>query len=159
MAAPTRPADMIIYMGIVRLPQLELYWSSKHDLSRQNISEIMTLVRFQQILKFFHLNNSNEQVSVGQPGYDPLFKVRKILDIVTFNFDMEYNLGESISVDEAMIPFKGRLSFKQYMKDKPVKHGIKVFVLSMHTGAAPPLNYRLALWTDLAVGANGPFIH
>ena len=30
--------------------------------------------------------------------------------------------------DEAMIPFKGRLSFKQYMKDKPVKHGIKVFV-------------------------------
>ncbi len=44
-----------------------------------------------------------------------IFKVRKILDIVTFNFDMEYNLGESISVDEAMIPFKGRLSFKQYM--------------------------------------------
>ncbi len=117
-------------MGIVRLPQLELYWSSKHDLIRQNISEIMTLVRFQQILRFFHLNNSNEQVSVGQPGYDPLFKVRKILDIVTFNFDMEYNLGESISVDEAMIPFKGRLSFKQYMKDKPVKHGIKVFVLA-----------------------------
>ncbi len=26
-------------------------------------------------------------------------------------------------------------------------------------GAAPPLNYRLALWTDLAVGANGPPIH
>ena len=32
--------------------------------------------------------------------------------------------------DEAMIPFKGRLSFKQYMNDKPVKHGIKVFVLA-----------------------------
>ena len=29
-----------------------------------------------------------------------------------------------------MIPFKGRLSFKQYMKNKPVKHGIKVFVLA-----------------------------
>ncbi len=29
-----------------------------------------------------------------------------------------------------MIPFKGRLSFKQYMKDKPVKHGINVFVLA-----------------------------
>ena len=39
-------------------------------------------------------------------------------------------MNESVSVDEAMIPFKGRLSFKQYMKDKPVKHGIKVFVLA-----------------------------
>ena len=29
-----------------------------------------------------------------------------------------------------MIPFKGRLSFKQYMKNKPTKWGIKVFVLS-----------------------------
>ena len=29
-----------------------------------------------------------------------------------------------------MIPFKGRLAFKQYMKDKPTKWGIKVFVLA-----------------------------
>ena len=29
-----------------------------------------------------------------------------------------------------MIPFKGRLSIKQYMKDKPTKWGIKVFVLA-----------------------------
>ncbi len=29
----------------------------------------------------------------------------------------------------------------------------------LDVGAAPPLNYRLALWTDLAVGANGPPIH
>ena len=33
-------------------------------------------------------------------------------------------------MDEAMIPFKGRLSIKQYMKDKPTKWGIKVFVLA-----------------------------
>jgi len=35
-----------------------------------------------------------------------------------------------VSVDEAMIPFKGRLGIKQYMKDKPVKFGIKVWVLA-----------------------------
>ena len=33
-------------------------------------------------------------------------------------------------MDEAMIPFKGRLSIKQYMKDKSTKWGIKVFVLA-----------------------------
>ena len=121
---------LLFYMGIARLPQLELYWSTKHDLIRQNISDIMLLVRFQQILRFFHLNNSQDQICAGQPGYDPLFKVRRLVDIVTSKFEQEYNLSESISVDEAMIPFKGRLSFKQYMRDKPVKHGIKVFVLA-----------------------------
>ena len=121
---------MLVYMGIARLPQLELYWSTKHELIRQHIAYVMPLVRFQQILRFLHLNDSDKQLTVDQPGYDPLFKVRKLLDIVTPKFESEYNLSESISIDEAMIPFKGRLSFKQYMKDKPVKHGIKVFVLA-----------------------------
>ena len=33
-------------------------------------------------------------------------------------------------VDEVMIPFKGRLGFKQYMKDKTTKWGTKAFTLS-----------------------------
>ena len=41
----------------------------------------------------------------------------------------EYHVHEELAVDEAVIPFKGRLGFKQYMKDKPTKWGIKVFVL------------------------------
>ena len=51
----------------------------------------MALVRFQQILRFLHLNNSVDQICAGQPGYDPLFKVPKLLDIVTCKFEQEYN--------------------------------------------------------------------
>lgn len=36
----------------------------------------------------------------------------------------------NMSVDEAMIPFKGQSSLKQYMPKKPVKRGIKVWVIS-----------------------------
>ena len=32
-------------------------------------------------------------------------------------------------MDEAMIKFQGRSSFKQYMPAKPIKRGIKVWVL------------------------------
>ncbi len=39
-------------------------------------------------------------------------------------------MHQSYTIDEAMITFRGRLRFKQYMKDKPTKWGIKVFVLS-----------------------------
>lgn len=37
---------------------------------------------------------------------------------------------KEVSVDESMIGFKGRITFKMYNKDKPTKWGIKVFVLS-----------------------------
>ena len=32
------------------------------------------------------------------------------------------------SIDEAMIPFKGRSSMKQYMPKKPIKRGFKIWV-------------------------------
>jgi len=62
---------------------------------------------------------------VGQPGY-VLFNVRKFLDLIVPLFESQ----ENVSIDEAMIPFKGRLRFKQHMKDRPTKWGIKVFVLA-----------------------------
>ena len=44
-------------------------------------------------------------------------------------FKAVYNPGREIAVDEAMIKFQGRSSFKQYMPKKPIKRGIKVWVL------------------------------
>ena len=51
--------------------------------------------------------------------YDRLFKVHKLLDLITPKFEQEY-IPHKVTIDEMMIPFKGRLSFKQYMKDNAV---------------------------------------
>ena len=114
-------------MGILRLPRLELYWTNQYPLIYTKVREVMVKDRFLAILRALHVNDSSLQVPMGQPGYDPLFKVRKLLDLVTARFEDQFNLAEWVSIDEAMIPFKGRLSFKQY---KPTKWGIKVFVLA-----------------------------
>lgn len=46
-----------------------------------------------------------------------------------------YQPNQEGSIDEAMIPFKGRLSFLQYMKSKPTKWGTKLFILAdAHNG-------------------------
>ena len=108
-----------------------MYWSTQRRFVCPGIWEIMTLTRFQQIFRFLHLANSNDQITdPGDPRYDRLFKVRNLVDLLSPSFLSQYNTHEQLSVDEAMIPFKGRLGFKQYMKDKPTKWGIKVFVLS-----------------------------
>lgn len=40
-------------------------------------------------------------------------------------------MGQFMSIDESMIKYKGKqIRFIQYMPAKPIKHGIKVFVLS-----------------------------
>ena len=107
-----------------------MYWSDHHLVSTPNIAWIMSNNRFEQIFRFLYLCDNAQQIPFGQPGHGKLFKVRQFLDIISQAFDREYNMHQQCSVDEAMIPFKGRLAFKQYMKDKPTKWGIKVFVLA-----------------------------
>ena len=64
--------------------------------------------------------------SEGTPGYDCLGKVRLLLEHLQERFKAMYNPGEHLAVDEAMIKF---LALKQYMPKKPIKRGIKVWVL------------------------------
>ena len=59
-----------------------------------------------------------------------LGEVQPILDYVNGRFHSVYNVHRDVSVDEAMIPFKRRSSLKQYMPNKPVKRGIKVWALA-----------------------------
>ena len=59
---------LVILMGIVKSPQLDLYWSTKHPLIRIGFSEIMYRVRFEQIWRYFHLCNEDHAVPRGQPG-------------------------------------------------------------------------------------------
>ena len=55
----------------------------------------------------------------NDPRFNRLFKVRRFWILLSKRFESEYNVHQQLSVDKAMIPFKGRLGFKQYIKDKP----------------------------------------
>ena len=64
-----------------------------------------------------------------------------LLDLVLPKFESENVTHESVTIDEAMIPFKGRLSFKQYIKNKPTKWA---FVLSDATNGYV---YQIQIYT------------
>ena len=66
----------------------------------------------------------------SSPGHDRLGKVRLIIAELCQKFSVLYNPLRELSVDEAMIKFQGRSSLKQYMAMKPIKRGIKVWVLA-----------------------------
>ena len=93
----------------------------------------MSSRRFELILKFLHLNDSEVQPQRGDPAFDKLYKVRPLLDLVLENFKSYYQPHQHISIDESMISYKGRLSFIQYLPKKPHKWGLKAWVLADST--------------------------
>ena len=106
------------------------YWSKSWPFSSDNFSSLMSSRRFELILRFLHLNDSEKQPQRGEPGFDKLYKIRPLLDILLPSFKEQYTPKQFLSIDESMIAFKGRLSFLQYLPKKPHKWGMKAWVLA-----------------------------
>lgn len=87
------------------------------------------------MMRYLHVCDKANAVPKGQPGCDKIYKIRPFLDLLLPKFVPEYNLHEHISVDEAMVPSRGRLGFQQFITNKPVRFGIKIWELAdSHTG-------------------------
>ena len=66
---------LLILIGRVHLPRLEMYWQVKHPvIATEGISSIMSWSQFEQIFRFLHLADSTQQIPAGQLGHDKLFK-------------------------------------------------------------------------------------
>ncbi|XP_065843446.1 piggyBac transposable element-derived protein 4-like [Oscarella lobularis] len=122
-----------ILMGILKFPRLEDYWQESCKYLRTDLAEVFSSVRYQQISRFLHISDRTQDLP-RNPGdesqHDRLQKVRPLIDHCGLKFKDLYQVGKHITVDEAMIPFKGKWGIKQYMKDKPHKWEIKAFVLA-----------------------------
>ena len=121
---------MNVAMGMLRLPQIRDYWATNDILSTPWFPAIMSRDRFFQLLRYLHLVDSSLQHKKGEEGYDPLFKVRPLIDHLSAVFPHYYQLGRHLLVDEMMIGTRCHVSFLQYLPKKPTKFGIKVFVNS-----------------------------
>ena len=64
------------------------------------------------------------------PGYDKLFKIRKLLDLLLPRFTDVYSPKRNLAVDNTLIKFKGRVHFRQFIPFKPCRFGMKCFTLT-----------------------------
>jgi hypothetical protein len=74
-----------------------------------------------------HFNDNADAAAPGAIGYDKIFKVRPVVDVLNKAWKLAYTPGWAQSVDEMMIAFKGRTHLRQYMKAKIVKWGFKLW--------------------------------
>ena len=108
-------------MGIVHMPAYTDYWGKRTRYPL--IADLMPLKRYQQIRRYIHFANNTLEDS------DRYFKIRPVMERIRQNFLKVEEEGK-YSIDEMMIPYKGRKAGKrkQYVKMKPKKWGFKNFV-------------------------------
>lgn len=92
--------------------------------------------RFLLLPKFWHFSDN---VDNG----DKLYKIRNVLDILMEAFSRMMKPGRFMVINETMIPWKGRLKFCQYTKNKAHKYGIKLYKLCTPEG----YTYSMILYT------------
>ena len=133
---PTTLPEMKVFlafqmsMGIRSTPKVDDIWSTDDQIRDHFLAKLLSRNRYWALSRYFHLRDTSNVPARDQPDYDPLFKVRPMLDLVNEKFALVYKPKQNLSVDEAMVAFKGRHSFKQYLPSKPTKWGFKVWVIA-----------------------------
>ena len=114
-------------MGIIYKPQIPMCWSVDKLIATPIFSETMPHNRFYLILKFLHFNyNLDPEFDVQDKNHDKLHKAHPLIEILRSRCRHVYSPGSNISVDESFVLFKGCLKFRQYIKTKCARFGIKL---------------------------------
>lgn len=121
---------LLLYSSYVSLPYQEMYWERDFDANLSLPSKVMSRQRFRNIKKYIHFcNNDNIDTTINRfAKVQPLFDH---LNSVLAQFGIPY---PTLSVDEQMVSYTGRHTTKQYMRNKPIKWGYKLWVLADSTG-------------------------
>ena len=86
----------------------------------------MSRNRFKELKKNLHFVNNETVPQRDDPAKDKLFKICPLFEMLRQNC-LKVPPEENNSVDEQIIPFKGRSSLRRYLPKKPEKWGFKVF--------------------------------
>lgn len=103
-------------------PTLRLSFSNNPLYYHPIFPATMSCRRYEQILR-------NLCCSSDEKSDDRLHKVSQLLKTLLRHFQEACYPDEVLSLDESLLLFRGRLSFRQYIKGKAAKYGIKFFEL------------------------------
>jgi len=115
----------------------EQWWSTDPLRAFSPVRLICTGEEFRFVLRHIHTEDSvflpdrdadgrrQYRPRRGAPGFDKVFKLRRWSKILNDVFRCNYKPGRHISFDEMMIASVARISFRVFMKGKPIRRGFK----------------------------------
>lgn len=132
-------------MAQVKKLKVKDYWTNDVTIATPFFKKIFTRDRYLSILSSLHFSDNTLK------NDDNLRKIRSILTHLRKVYKEIFYPFENLCIDESLMLFKGRLSFKQYIPSKRHRFGVKFFVLCdcetgyildfiIYSGAASDIN-------------------
>nr|XP_042895319.1 piggyBac transposable element-derived protein 4-like [Parasteatoda tepidariorum] len=151
-----------------------LYLAGIHKSSHVNVPDIwntdgtglevfyrtMSYNRFLFLMRCIRFDDITDRPSRRE--LDKLAPIQSIFEKFVANCQHVYSLGEFVTIDEKLEPFRGKCSFRQYIPSKPAKYRIKIFALvdsrtfytwnlEIYAGAQPEGPYKVENTPDKIV--------
>ena len=131
-----------LYMSIVRLPELNMYWSKKVLGLTPLAGQFMGRDRFLFIWTNIQFHPASTLLS--KPT-DPLYHSRIMMEELFQNSTTVAVPQGCFALDENSIPTKARTRALSYQKDKPDLWAIRLYALCSHSSA-----YLYSCWDNIA---------
>jgi len=123
---------LTLKMGYIVQGRLEDHWTKMEEFRTPFYGQKIVLARYYHILRFLYFTDNNRN-GVDRTD-DRLWKIRDLFEINRTNFSKFCNPSENLAVNEAIVKFKGRIVFKQYIPKKRKRFGMKMFKMCDSTG-------------------------
>ena len=117
---------ILIYRGLIWKPTIHKYYTKNILFSTLGVPVILPLQKFIFIEKYLHfVHNTTLTPELGRRA-----KIAPIFDYLVDKFCCNYIPESDVSIEESLLLWKGRLSWKQYIPRKRSRFGLKSFVLA-----------------------------
>lgn len=133
-----REVDMVELKAFLGLLIFTSIFNSNHEnistifatdgTGRDIFRAVMSQKRFSVLLSALRFDNPETRME--RKKEDPTAPVSQIYNKFIENCQNCYGVGESVTIDEMLVSFRGRCRFKVYMPNKPCKYGIKIMCLT-----------------------------
>lgn len=120
---------LLMHTGTVPLHRLQDYWKKDWLFGLKCFSDTMSRDRFLLILRCIYFQKTSENENNVEKNIR-LGKIKNVIDYFNTKMLNCYYPQRELSLDEAMILWRGRLLFRQYIKGKRHKYGIKLYTLT-----------------------------
>jgi hypothetical protein len=120
---------IIILMGQMKKESLKDYWSTEPYFETPIFRKLMSSKRCEKFWWCLHFNANELQPHSG----NRLFRIQPLLDLFLEKFKTVYKPTQQLSLDEAVISWRGRLRIRTYNSAKLTKYGLLVCVFTEST--------------------------
>nr|XP_023027886.1 piggyBac transposable element-derived protein 3-like [Leptinotarsa decemlineata] len=121
-------------------------WSTNTSIRRSFFSAALPRNRFGEISSFLRFDDKSTRAQ--RKEQDKLAAIRDIWEMFVNNCKKAFEPYENTTIDEQLVRFRGRCPFRQYIKSKPGRYGIKIWAaadtetsylsnLQVYTGKTP----------------------